>query len=165
MISAPIPANEVDRLAALRALLVLDTEPEARFDRITHFARTEFNVPIALVSLVDEDRQWFKSNAGLEGTQETPRDIAFCAHAILEPDTLVVPDTLVDERFKDNPLVTGPTAFRFYAGAPLTLPGGEAVGTLCILDTKPRDIDAMELVILRCLRDLVVEELQQRSES
>ncbi len=161
----PTPANEPERLAALRALLILDTEPEARFDQIANFARKEFDVPIALISLVDQDRQWFKSNPGLEQIRETPRDIAFCAHAILASDTLVVPDALADECFKDNPLVTGPTGFRFYAGAPLTLPSGEAVGTLCILDTKPRDIDMMDLVILGCLRDLVIEELERHEDA
>lgn len=165
MTSPPIPANEPERLAALRALLILDTEPEARFDQIANFARKEFDVPVALISLVDQDRQWFKSNPGLETLRETPRDIAFCAYAILESGTMVVPDAQSDERFKDNPLVTGPTGFRFYAGAPLTLPSGLAVGTLCIWDTQPREIDMMDLVILGCLRDLVVEELARRGDA
>lgn len=158
---APLPPDEKDRLNALRDLLLLDTAPEERFDRITRFAKDEFGVPIALVSLVDEERQWFKSNFGL-ADPETPRDIAFCSHTILEPDHLVVDDTLLDKRFANNPLVTGKTGLRFYAGAPLKLPSGHSVGSLCILDTRPRVMDEIDLSILKSLRDLVVEELVRR---
>lgn len=161
---APLPPDEKDRLRALRELLLLDTEPEERFDRITRFAKDEFGVPIALVTLVDEERQWSKSNFGLSDP-ETHRDVAFCSHTILEPDHLVVDDTLLDKRFADNPLVTGKTGLRFYAGAPLRLPSGHSVGSLCILDTRPRMMDEIDLSILKSLRDLVVEELVRREGS
>lgn len=159
--SAPLPHDESQRLAALRELLILDTEPEERFDRITRFARQEFDVPIALVSLIDEERQWFKSNFGLDAC-ETPRDIAFCSHTILESDYLLVEDATRDSRFAANPLVTGSTGLRFYAGAPLRLPSGHSVGSLCILDIRPKKMDEIDLSILRSLRDLVVEELIRR---
>ncbi|OSZ67381.1 GAF domain-containing protein [Hydrogenophaga sp. IBVHS2] len=159
--TAPKPANEDQRLAALRDLLILDTDPEERFDRITLFAKSEFDVPMAIISLVDEERQWFKSRVGL-GVQETCRDVAFCSHAILGEDCLVIPDALLDHRFSDNPLVRGDPWIRFYAGAPLRLPSGFSVGSLCILDTRPRTIDHTDLAILCSLRDLVVEELVRR---
>jgi GAF domain-containing protein len=161
MMKAPRPGNEVERLHALRALLLLDTPPEERFDRIAGFAASEFDVPMAMVSLVDEDRQWFKAQVGLS-LCETARDQSFCGHAILSPATLVVPDTALDPRFADNPFVTGEPFVRFYAGAPLSLPGGHAVGTLCIMDTQPRQMDRTDLAILGALRALVVEELQRR---
>lgn len=161
---APLPANESERLAALHALLILDTPPEQRFDRITEFAASEFEAPIALISLIDEKRQWFKSRVGLEAC-ETSRDVAFCAHALLSAEPLVIPDAREDERFADNPLVIGPPHIRFYAGTPLLLPSGFSAGTLCIIDTKPREIDAIDLAILETLRDLVVNELQQREQA
>ena len=161
MMKAPRPGNDVERLHALRALLLLDTPPEERFDRIAAFAASEFDVPMAMVSLVDEDRQWFKAQVGLS-ICETGRDQSFCGHVILSPATMVVPDTALDPRFADNPLVTGEPFVRFYAGAPLSLPGGHAVGTLCIMDTQPRQMDAIDLAILGALRALVVEELQRR---
>jgi GAF domain-containing protein len=155
---APIPADEGDRLAALRALLILDTPPEERFDRIVAFAAQEFDMPIAMVSLVDADRTWFKSHIGVD-VCEAPRDISFCGHAILSDDTLVVPDTLKDARFTDNPHVILPPHVRFYAGACLRLPNGQIVGTLCLHDMVPREMDAISLAILSSLRDLVVEQL------
>ncbi|MEC4720917.1 GAF domain-containing protein [Noviherbaspirillum sp. CPCC 100848] len=155
---APIPVNEPQRLEALRALLILDTPPEERFDRIVEFAAAEFDVPIALLSLIDEKRQWFKSRIGI-GLCETPRNISFCGHAIHCKDILVVPDARVDERFVDNPLVLGAPFIRFYAGAPLIMPGGQAIGTLCLIDTKVRRIDSTDLSILASLRDLVVSEM------
>lgn len=158
MQSAPIPADEQQRLEALRALLILDTPPEERFDRIVEFAAAEFDVPIALLSLIDEDRQWFKSKTGL-GVCETPRDISFCGHAIHCNNVLVVPDARVDERFVDNPLVLGEPFIRFYAGAPLIMPGGQAIGTLCLIDTRVRRLDATDLSILSSLRDLAVNEM------
>lgn len=164
MTPAPTPSNDADRLQSLRALLILDTPPEERFDRITSFAAQEFDVPIVLVSLVDGDRQWFKSRVGLEAC-ETPRDISFCGHAILSPDTLVVHDARDDARFADNPLVTGPPHIRFYAGAPLTLPNGHAVGTLCLISPHPRGYDALDRAIHHALRDLVVEELTRQEAS
>lgn len=155
---APIPANEQQRLEALRALLILDTPPEERFDRIVEFAAAEFDVPVALLSLIDENRQWFKSKIGV-GLCETPREISFCGHAIHCDKVLVVPDARVDERFVDNPLVLGDPFIRFYAGAPLILPEGQAIGTLCLIDTRVRHLDSTDLSILSALRDLVVTEM------
>ena len=164
MKSAPIPENEKERLAALHALLILDTPPEQRFDRITAFAASEFDVPIALISLVDENRQWFKSTFGLD-VCATSRDLAFCAHALHSTEPLIVPDALEDERFFDNPAVTGAPHVRFYTGAPLVLPSGLIAGTLCIIDTQPRQLDATDLAILGTLRDLAVLELIERGQS
>jgi GAF domain-containing protein len=152
------PATEQQRLAALYELLLLDTPPEQRFDTIVDFAASEFDVPICLITLLDHDRQWFKARAGLAACS-TPRDISFCGHAILQPDVMVVPDATADPRFSDNPLVTSDPNIRFYAGAPLILPSGHAVGTLCIIDTKPRTLDKVELSILESMRDLLVMEL------
>jgi GAF domain-containing protein len=164
MLAAPLPRNEAKRLEALRSLLILDTPPEERFDRISAFAAKEFDVPIALVSLVDQDRQWFKSNFGLD-VCETTRDVSFCGHAITKSETLVVPDALRDPRFADNPLVTGHPYIRFYAGAGLRLPYGQVVGTLCIMDRRPREFDKLDVAILGGLRDLVVDELYRREEA
>ncbi len=163
MVPAPLPHNEKQRLRALSDLLILDTPPEERFDRISAFAAQEFGVPMALVSLVDRDRQWFKSNFGLEA-RETPRDVSFCGHAVTLSAPLVVPDALADPRFADNPLVTGHPFVRFYAGAGLRLPYGQVVGTLCVMDRRPRDFDRLDLAVLCGLRDLVVEELLRREE-
>ena len=159
----PRPANEPDRLQALRQLLILDTPPEERFDRLTAFAAQEFDVPTALLSLIDDDRQWFKSRVGVDSC-ETPRSISFCGHAILQDDIMVVPDVNQDERFIDNPLVTGEPHIQFYAGAPLKLPGGQNVGTLCLIDNKPRTLGDIDLAILGSLRDLAVEELVRREQ-
>lgn len=158
MLIAPRPTDEEARLNALRALLLLDTPPEDRFDRIVAFAAEELDMPIALISLVDEHRQWFKSRVGLDAA-ETARDISFCGHAITQPATFVVDDALRDDRFRDNPLVTGGPEIRFYAGAPLRLPSGHAVGTLCVLDTRPRTLDRVDHALLAALRDLIVEEI------
>jgi len=160
MIAAPTPSNEAERLAALYALLLLDTPPEQRFDKIVEFAAAEFEVPIALISLLDTDRQWFKAAIGLGDTCQTGRDISFCGHAIMRAEIMVVEDALLDERFHDNPLVTGAPHIRFYAGAPLILSNGMALGTLCIIDTKPRHLDPMALAILSTLRSLVIQELE-----
>lgn len=156
------PANEDSRLQALRELLILDTPPEERFDRIAAFAAQEFDVPVVLLSLIDDQRQWFKARVGLD-IPETPRDISFCGHAILRDETMVVPNTALDERFADNPLVTGAPHIQFYAGAPLKLPNGQTVGTLCLLDRQPRTLDEVDLAILASLRDLAIEELMRRS--
>ena len=164
MIAAPTPDNEAERLAALYALLILDTPREERFDKIVDFAASEFDVPIALISLLDSDRQWFKSSVGLEAC-ETGRDVSFCGHAIMRGDIMVVPDALADRRFADNPLVAGPPHIRFYAGAPLLLPGGYALGTLCLIDTRPRQLDDIEMAILSTLRGLVMQELQANREN
>lgn len=164
MLTAPKPDDEAQRLAALRALLILDTPPEERFDKVVAFAQAEFDVPVALISLVDGERQWFKANVGLPLCQ-TARDISFCGHAILQPDILLVPDALADPRFADNPLVTGAPHVRFYAGAPLINPSGHALGTLCLIDHRPRQLDTVELSILATLRDLVMQELYPSTEA
>jgi GAF domain-containing protein len=161
MTPPPLPPNEADRLAALRQLLILDTPPEERFDRITAFAQREFGVPTVLISMVDGERQWFKSKVGLAAC-ETPRSISFCGHAILQEDVMVVADARTDARFSDNPLVTGEPFIRFYAGAPLVLPSGHAVGTLCLISPELHTYDFVDEAIHRALRDLVVEELQRR---
>lgn len=155
---APKPPDEAARLTTLHALALLDTPPEERFDRLTRLARRLFDVPIALVSLVDENRQWFKSRTGLDAT-ETSRDVSFCAHALLTNDALVIPDALLDERFHDNPLVTGAPGIRFYAGQPLSAPNGARVGTLCLIDTKPRSLDHDELALLDDLAHVTEREI------
>lgn len=157
--SAPLPADEVQRIDALHRLRLLDTEPEERFDRVTAAASALFDVPLALVTLVDADRQWFKSHHGTEVT-ETARDLSVCAHTILGDDVLVVPDALTDPRFADNPLVQQPPRLRFYAGVPLCLSDGTRVGALCILDHRPRMLDRSELDELRQLGKLVETELE-----
>lgn len=164
MILAPIPEYDGQRLKALRKLLILDTPSEERFDRIAQFAMREFDMPMAQVSLVDRDRQWCKSNFGMED-REMPRDISFCGHAILERNILVVPDALKDERFHDNPQVVNKPWVRFYAGAVLRMPYGVALGTLCVMDTRPREMDPVDLSILGSLRDLVVEEMVRQEAS
>ncbi|AOW14872.1 hypothetical protein LPB72_20830 [Hydrogenophaga crassostreae] len=164
MIQPPLPHNEKKRLKSLRDLLILDTPPEERFDRLSAFAAKEFDVPMALVSLVDQDRQWFKSNFGVEAS-ETPRDVSFCGHAVAQSTPLVVPDALADPRFADNPLVIGKPFVRFYAGAGLRLPYGQVVGTLCVMDRRPRAFDRLDVAVLCGLRDLVVEELFRREEA
>jgi len=146
-------------MAYLRALQILDTPPEERFDRVTRTAQAHFGVPIALLSLIDTDRQWFKSCQGLT-VSETPRDISFCGHAILESQPLVVRNTCEDPRFRDNPLVLGGPEIRFYAGWPLALDGGSALGTLCIIDSKPRDLDSPQLEVLRDLAAVMVDLLR-----
>ena len=141
MAPAPLPHDEPERVSALRRLEILDTAPEAVFDAFTDLARSLFGTPMAALSLVDTNRQWFKSAAGLS-VRQTPRDLSFCAHAILQPDrVMVVPDTTLDDRFADNPLVTGNPGIRFYAGAPLKDRDGYVLGSLCVLDDEPRDID------------------------
>jgi len=152
-----IPDNEPSRIAALCGLAVLDTPPEERFDRITRIAQRHFQVPIALVSLIDSERQWFKSRQGLDAT-ETPRDISFCGHAILSDEVFYIPNALEDSRFADNPLVSDGPKIRFYAGAPLHSPEGERIGTLCIIDDKARQFSRDELELLRDLANCVEEE-------
>ena len=154
----PKPANEATRLASLRALEILDTDPEERFDRLTRLARRLFDVPIALVSLVDENRQWFKSCQGLDAS-ETPRDVSFCGHAILGDDVLLIPDAARDERFHDNPLVTDDPKIRFYAGCPLRVRNGSKIGTLCLIDRKPRQFNDEDLALLRDLARTTEQEL------
>lgn len=158
MLLAPIPENEHTRLETLRGLNVLDTETEERFDRITRLARRLFSVSISIVSLIDSDRQWFKSVQGLD-VCETSRDISFCAHAINQADVMVVPDALRDSRFFDNPLVLATPNIRFYAGFPLTMPNGMRIGTLCIIDNKPRTFSKQDIQALEDLGKLVEAEL------
>ena len=158
MTAAPLPPNEEERLEALRALDILDSLPEEGFDRITRIASHVFGVPIALVSLVDEARQWFKSRVGLDAT-ETPREHAFCAHAILTPDVMTVGDAQTDERFRNNPLVTGDPTIRFYAGAPLTISDDVRLGTLCVIDRVPRTMTPEQTACLQDLAGLVVDEM------
>ena len=158
MIKPPFPIDEAERLDTLRRLNVLDTPPEERFDRLTRLAKRLFDVPIALVSLVDANRQWFKSCQGLDATQ-TPRDISFCGHAILGEDIMVVTDACSDERFVDNPLVTGEPKVRFYAGFPLSAANGNKLGTLCLIDHAPRSMSEDDLRLLDDLATMVEEEL------
>lgn len=158
---AEIPSEEPARIAALRRYQVLDTAAEPAFDDITRIAAYVTKTPIALISLVDADRQWFKSKLGL-GVPETPRDLAFCAHAILNPgETLVVPDATRDHRFADNPLVTGEPDIRFYAGVPLMTPDRQALGTLCVIDRVPRELTDEQQSALEALSRLVVAQLEQ----
>jgi len=159
--TVPVPTNEEHRLRVLKRLEVLDTPPEAAFDRITSIASAVLDTPIALVSLVDESRQWFKSRVGLEA-EETPREIAFCAHALCGEEVFVVSDASADPRFSENPLVTDNPNIRFYAGAPLKAPGGANLGTLYVIDQKPRELSNEQKDVLSNLAGLVVRELELR---
>jgi len=152
------PQDEVTRLKTLRALNILDTLPEERFDRLTRLAIRLFGVPIALVSLVDADRQWFKSSVGL-GVDETPRDISFCGHTILGNDMFIIPDATKDKRFADNPLVLNDPNIRFYAGYPLKSQNGSKLGTLCIIDKKARELNKDDLEAFQDLASMVEQEL------
>ncbi len=161
--SFPLPPNEAQRLAELRRYAVLDTPPEKAFDDITTLAARVFKVPISTVTLIDEDRQWFKSCFGLE-TREVGRNVAFCAHAILHDEVMIVPDARADARFAENPLVTGAPHIRFYAGAPLRTRNGLNLGTLCIIDTTPRELSEANAATLEGLAALVVAEINLRYE-
>jgi GAF domain-containing protein len=155
------PVNEEERIKDLHDLLILDTKPEHRFDIITAYAKSRFGVEIALISLVDSNRQWFKSACGLNA-RETSREISFCGHAILQDAVLVVQDARQDERFFDNPLVTGAPFIRFYAGAPLKLSSGYAVGTLCLIDSMVNRLEPEELDHLVVLAHMVSMELEDQ---
>ncbi|MFL5803822.1 MAG: GAF domain-containing protein [Roseiflexaceae bacterium] len=158
---APLPPDEAQRLAALHQYDILDTTPEEGFDDLTRLAAHICGTPIALVSLVDTNRQWFKSTLGL-AELETSRDSAFCAHGILHEDVLIIPDALEDERFADNPMVTGDPHVRFYAGAPLTTPDGYTIGMLCVKDHAPRHLDPEQVEALRALGRQAIAQLELR---
>ncbi len=158
MLEPAIPDNEETRIKALHSLNILDSLAEERFDRLTRLARQLFNVPIAVVSLVDTNRQWFKSCIGLDAT-ETGRDVSFCGHAILGDEIFLIPNAIKDQRFSDNPLVTGPPNIRFYAGCPLSSIDGSKLGTLCIIDDKPRLFTAQDLTALKELATMAEQEL------
>jgi two-component system NtrC family sensor kinase len=157
----PMPASDRDRVASLQKYAILDTEPEQAFDDLTLLASFVCKTPIALISLVDEDRQWFKSKIGLDA-KETPREIAFCSAAIQQSDVMVVPDTLQDDRFRNNPLVLSGPRIRFYAGAPLINDEGYALGTLCVVDRTPREFGADQKEALQALSRLVLAQLEFR---
>ena len=159
MKSAPLPQNEDERLAELLSYDVLDTEAEQLFDDLTVLASQICETPIALISLIDPNRQWFKSRVGLDA-EETSRDIAFCSHAILQDDVFEIPNATLDPRFHDNPLVTGAPDIRFYAGAPLITPSGHAIGTLCAIDSKPRKLTETQKASLQTLSKSVVAHLE-----
>jgi diguanylate cyclase (GGDEF)-like protein/PAS domain S-box-containing protein len=161
MQNAPIPADDAKRVLALHSTQLLDTPEEEIFDRITRVAAQLFKVPTALISLVDADRQWFKSKVGL-GFAQTPRNIAFCAHALLARQPLIIRDTLEDPRFAHSPLVAGPPFARFFGGVPLRSLEGHALGTLCVIDTVPRDLDEEELAALVDLARMAEEQIQRR---
>ena len=162
MIEPATPPNEEERLAALRALDLLDGPRERAFDDIVAVARAALGVEIALVSLVDAGRQWFKAAEGLDAAQ-TPRNVSFCGHAILRADPLIVEDAAEDPRFHDNPLVEGGPKIRFYAGVPLTLPGGARIGTLCAIDSKPRaEFHPDQIETLRALGRLTIDAIALR---
>ncbi len=162
MTPAEHPKNEADRLAELSSFDVLDTLPEQAYDDITLLASQICGTPIALMTLIDRDRQWFKSKVGTD-LDESSRDVAFCAHAILSPfDVFVVEDLSADARFADNPFVTGPEAARFYAGVPLTTTSGNALGALCVIDREPRKLTIEQAAALRALSRQVIAQLELR---
>lgn len=161
MIKAPIPQNEIERLKALLEYQVMDTPNEDSFDDLVLMASEICNTPIALVSLLDDKRQWFKSRVGLLAS-ETPRDISFCGHAIQKDEIFVVKDSHKDERFFDNPLVVGPPDVRFYAGAPLITPSGMAIGTLCVIDHQARELSDEQERYLKILSKQVIAQLEIR---
>lgn len=163
-IRASTLANEQDRLNALHKLNILDSAPEERFDRITRLAAALFSVPIVYISFIDKNRQWFKSCVGLT-TKETTREASFCSHVVYEEKMIIVPDTYQDDRFADNPLVINEPHIRFYAGCPIFLRDGSCIGTLCLVDVRPRLLQEKDIKLLEDLRDLVVKELEDFQET
>lgn len=155
------PKNEEARLVALEKYAILDTDPELAFDDLTLLASFICKTPMALISLIDEERQWFKSRVGLS-VSETSRDVAFCSSAILKDEIFVVPDAMEDERFRNNPLVVSEPRIRFYAGAPLINEDGYALGTLCVIDQKPRNLEPDQKDALKALSRLVLAQLEFR---
>ena len=165
MIPPALPHNEKDRIKGLVSLDVLDTSPEKEFDDITFLTSSVCHTPMALISLIDEDRQWFKSYRGID-ISETPRSVSICAHAINDPnDILEIEDTLNDERFHDNPMVIGQPEIRFYAGSPLVTPEGYALGTLCVIDIKPKRLSSEHRKALKALSDIVVRQILTKREN
>jgi hypothetical protein len=160
-VATPAPSNDAARVAALEKYAILDSEPEQAFDDLAKLASFICKTPIALVSLVDSERQWFKSNVGISATQ-TSREIAFCSTAIQQKDVFVVPDALKDERFRNNPLVVSDPHIRFYAGAPLITEEGYALGTLCVVDHVPREFSDDQKEALRTLGRLVLAQMEFR---
>jgi GAF domain-containing protein len=160
-VKAPLAPNEKERLAALREYQILDTEPEQEYDDITVLAAQICHVPVAMISLVDESRQWFKSKLGVRQCQ-TPRDVAFCAHAILQSEPLIIRDALKDYRFADNALVKRSPHIRFYAGFPLLSPQGHSLGTLCAIDRRPRHLSAPQDRAMRALSRAVIARMELR---
>jgi two-component system NtrC family sensor kinase len=161
MATPALVTNEAARIAALQKYAILDTEPEEAFDDLVLLASFVCRTPLAVISLIDENRQWFKSKVGLSVSQ-TDREIAFCSTAIQQSDVFVVPDALNDERFRDNPLVLGEPNLRFYAGAPLINEDGLALGTICVLDRVPRELEADQRAALKALSRLVLAQLEFR---
>jgi two-component system NtrC family sensor kinase len=157
----PMQIDDAARVAALQKYDILDTEPEKAFDDLALLASYVCKTPIAMISLVDEDRQWFKSKVGVTYS-ETPRDIAFCSVAIQQPDVFVVPDTLLDERFRNNPMVVSDPRIRFYAGAPLVSEEGYALGTLCVVDRTPSEFKIEQQEALKALSRLVLAQMEFR---
>jgi GAF domain-containing protein len=162
MKAADIPANELERLQSLNEHELLDTSPEDLYDDITRIATEITGTPTSLITLVDKDRQWFKSKQGTDDT-ETTREVSFCAHAILHPDEVfIVPDARYDDRFFDNPLVTGNSRIVFYAGVPIKDSTGHALGTLCVIDSRPRELSEQQLEALKALANLVKAHFELR---
>jgi len=161
---APVPGTEKKRLKVLWQYEVLDTVPEEVFDDLTELAARICEAPIALITLVDEKRQWFKSKVGIT-VKETSRDISFCGHAINQADLFIVPDATLDKRFSHNPLVSAEPKIRFYAGAPLVTPDGHALGTLCVIDKVPRELTTDQRQALRVLARHVMTQLELRRHS
>ncbi|MDX1611582.1 MAG: GAF domain-containing protein [Candidatus Thermoplasmatota archaeon] len=165
MLAAPTPVNEDQRLEALRACQVLDSSPEQVYDDLTHLASFICHTPISLISLVDEDRQWFKSKVGIDA-ETSPREVSFCGHAICDPGRILeIPDATQDPRFADNPFVTEDPNIRFYAGSPLVDADGNALGTLCVIDKKPRKLSQDQLDALDALGRQAVAWLELRRTS
>lgn len=161
MIAAPIPANEQKRLQELYSLELLDTSYEEEFDEIVRIASKICNAPMSVVTLLDSQRQWFKAKVGMED-DETGRDVSFCGHAIMGEGVMEIPNALNDERFYDNPLVTGAPSIRFYAGMPLVTQRGYKIGTLCVIDTVPRNLDEDQLESLQTLAKQVMRIIELR---
>ncbi|HEX8846986.1 MAG TPA: GAF domain-containing protein [Pyrinomonadaceae bacterium] len=159
----PVPENEAARLETLRQYEILDTDPEESFNDLTRLAAYICQTPIALITLIDSDRQWFKARVGVSA-QETSRDVSFCAHAILQDGAFIVRDALDDERFRTNPMVIAAPHIRFYAGSPLVSPEGFKIGTLCVVDRLPRELSPQQIAALKIISNQVITQLDLRRE-